>query len=340
VVELDVPGLRVKVKGESLVYYSPTKGALQKIHFNSIHAIILRKGIGISTNLILKAAKHQVPIYFLNSEGEIEAMTFLAKFGPQPRTRMEQSKAYLDERGKNLAKKFAEASILSRYYFIRYLAKNRSGTEAAEKLFGAADEIIGYLEKLQKIEGELDEIRMKIMSIEAHAAEVYFNALSYVIPSFYNFKGIRTKRPPKDPINATISYANNMVRNEVYRAVLIAGLDPFLGYLHTLQSGRPALVLDLAEEFIVPIAHLLTIKLATRKMLKESDFTFKDDGAVYLASSGREKVHIGFYELLNKYVKFEGRTAELRNIMLYQARKLGQYLRNERDDYTIFTMKF
>jgi len=100
----------------------------------------------------------------------------------------------------------------------------------------------------------------QIMAIEANAAEIYFKTLQFVIPEKYGYMGKRTRRPPEDPFNATISFINNRIREIALQVVIMAGLHPYFGFLHADKSGRFSMALDLAEEFTVLVGHIIAIK--------------------------------------------------------------------------------
>ena len=113
----------------------------------------------------------------------------------------------------------------------------------------------------------LDELR----GIEGEAAEIYFNLINGCLAEGWSFER-RTRRPPEDHINALLSLTYTMMKNEVLSALRQYNLDPFLGILHADRHGRPALALDLMEEFRPIFCDAFAIRLINKSMLSHDDF--------------------------------------------------------------------
>jgi len=112
------------------------------------------------------------------------------------------------------------------------------------------------------------------MGFEGTGSRMYYKALQEIFPTNLHFSG-RNRRPPRDPVNAAISFGNHLLANEVMTAIVAAGLEPYAGFLHSDRSGRPSLVFDLIEEFRQPIVDRLIIRLFQRQLLVVGDFDFK-----------------------------------------------------------------
>lgn len=141
--------------------------------------------------------------------------------------------------------------------------------------------------------------RSELMGVEGIIARFYFEALGKVVPESYAFTK-RSKRPPKDPFNALLSLGYSMLFNEILSAVVSAGLHPFVGNLHTLSKGHPALVSDLIEEYRAPIIDSLVMNIVKRNMIDSSEFTIEDEGC-YLKPAGRKV----FLQSYNKKLRSE-----------------------------------
>jgi CRISPR-associated protein Cas1 len=113
----------------------------------------------------------------------------------------------------------------------------------------------------------LDELR----GIEGEAAEIYFNLINGCLIEGWSFER-RTRRPPEDHINALLSLTYTMMKNEVLSALRQYNLDPFLGILHADRHGRPALALDLMEEFRPILCDAFAIRLINKSILSHDDF--------------------------------------------------------------------
>lgn len=323
---IDTPSY-VRVEGDSIVYFA--EGKIRRAKLTNVKEIRIGPNVKISSNLILKAIKHGIFIVFVDQE-EFAYIQSSKMYGTVKTQRM-QIKIYDTERGAALCKAFAKASILTRAKLLNQIAKRRED-ETKEILKQKSIEIKEKEKEIDKINGHIDEIRMKIMNIEANAAETYFRTLSHIIPEPYGYKGKRTRKPPEDPFNAAISYAHSRVRQIVLQAIISAGLHPYFGYLHADVPGRISLVLDLAEEFLVPIAHATVIKLFTRRQIKEYDYTVKEN-AVYLNLNGRYKVNITIANMLKKQIKWRGINTTIEGTIYHQARHLANYIKGEEQTY-------
>jgi len=129
-----------------------------------------------------------------------------------------------------------------------------------------AREIQNLLPLLEKADN-VDSVR----GYEGRASALYFEAFAAGFVEKQNFSR-RIRRPPTDPVNSILSLLYTFLMNRVYAAVRVAGLDPYPGFLHSIDYGRYSLVLDLMEEFRTIIADTLTLSLFNLKVLQKDDF--------------------------------------------------------------------
>jgi len=137
----------------------------------------------------------------------------------------------------------------------------------------------------------------------------------------------RNRRPPTDPVNSLLSFAYGLLRMQVTAAVHLAGLDPYIGYLHEVHHGQPSMVLDLMEEFRPLVADSLVLSVLNHRELQPEDFR-ESLGAYRLSEDGRKGFLQAFDRKMNDEIKhpvFEYRCTYRRAIEL-QARLLSRYL--------------
>jgi CRISPR-associated protein Cas1 len=128
----------------------------------------------------------------------------------------------------------------------------------------------------------IDQVR----GIEGLAAREYFACWAAMVGKDWVFGG-RNRRPPTDPVNSLLSFAYGLLRGQVTAAVHMAGLDPYIGYLHEVHHGQPAMVLDLMEEFRALVADNVVLSVLHNKEIQPKDFT-ESLGAYRLSESGRK----------------------------------------------------
>lgn len=171
---------------------------------------------------------------------------------------------------------------------------------------------------------------------EGEAAASYFAALPAILPTAWqqDFAG-RTRRPPRDRVNALLSFGYSLLIRDATAAAARVGLDPMLGFLHTMIPGRPALALDLVEPFRAAWVDTAVLRLLATRGIDREDFTFSSAG-VALTERGRNAL-IAAYERradeLTTHPRFGYRMA-YRRLLELEARVLGKWLVGEIDHYT------
>ncbi|NLX25277.1 MAG: CRISPR-associated endonuclease Cas1 [Lentisphaerae bacterium] len=184
----------------------------------------------------------------------------------------------------------------------------------------------------------LDTLR----GLEGSAAALYFRLFASMLKSKgynFDFNG-RNRRPPRDPVNALLSLGYSMLAKELTGICHSVGLDPFIGFFHQPRYGRPALALDLMEEFRPLIADSVAISLLNRHELDEKDFIFSSKG-VFLNQQGRRAFWEAYFRRMDTLVshpQFEYKMP-YRRMLEVQARQLWRYLRGEAKTYCGFTTR-
>jgi CRISPR-associated protein Cas1 len=168
------------------------------------------------------------------------------------------------------------------------ISAQRTGEAAV--LSSHAELMAGYLQALPQME-TLDGIR----GIEGQAAACYFGVFGLMITrekEAFAFKN-RTRRPPRDRVNALLSFVYSLLTADCVAALSGVGLDPQFGYLHCIRPGRPALALDLMEEFRSCMADRLILSLINLRQIGPEDFELRPGGeeeSVMLTEHGRKTV--------------------------------------------------
>ena len=214
-------------------------------------------------------------------------------------------------------------------------AREADAAEDEETLGRAAKRLAYTLEQLEKTLA-VDEIR----GIEGEAARSYFAAFSAMIRQQRDafFMDGRNRRPPRDRLNAVLSFLYTMLVNDCSAAAEGVGLDFQLGFLHVPRPGRPSLGLDLAEELRAYVADRLALTLINRRQLTAGDFDVREGGAVLLNEEGRKTVVVAYQKRKQKTVThpFLDRSMEIGLIPHVQARLLARTLRGDMESYIPF----
>ena len=172
-----------------------------------------------------------------------------------------------------------------------------------------------------------------LLGIEGNGSAAYFRVFGKLLRGSLTFTH-RRRRPPTDPINAMLGLGYTLLQHQVSAAIQIVGLDPYMGFLHQPRHGRPALALDLMEEFRPIIADSVVLDIVNHHILTVQDFE-EELGVVHLKAAARKTFYGKFEERLQEELQhphFGYRTSYRRCIEL-QARLLSKWLMNEIPEY-------
>jgi len=196
--------------------------------------------------------------------------------------------------------------------------------------------LANHIRKLPEV-ADLDTLR----GIEGDGARVYFSAITNLIRrdqrEIFQFRQ-RSRRPPLDQFNALISFLYTLLIHDCRSALEGVGLDPQLGFLHAVRPGRPALALDLMEEFRPVLADRLALTLVNRGQLTERDFEHRIGGAVYLNEQGRKVVIAAYQQRKQEELNHPllDQTVPVGLLPHVQARLLARALRGDMEGYLPF----
>lgn len=182
-----------------------------------------------------------------------------------------------------------------------------------------------------------------LIGIEGMAASKYFEVFHNLITqqkSEFKFTG-RNRRPPKDPVNAMLSLAYTLITNDVSAALETIGLDPYVGFLHTLRPGRTSLALDLVEELRAYLGDRFVLSLINRQQITPKDFIFQAEGGVTLTDKGRRTFLTAWQNRKREMVihPYLNEKIPVGLIPHAQAMLLARYIREDIDDYPVFLIK-
>lgn len=220
----------------------------------------------------------------------------------------------------------------------------RGGREAKDSgeqatLARAALDLAASLRALEAAQ-DLDQVR----GIEGEAARQYFACFNLLIRADarqdFCFNG-RTRRPPRDRVNALLSFLYSMLMNDCRSALETVGLDPQQGFLHAVRPGRAALALDLMEEFRAVVADRLALTLINRGQVKAADFVEREGGAVLLEGDARKVVVAGYQERKQELLTHPllETNVGIGLLPMLQARLLARAVRGEVEAYLPFLVR-
>ncbi|HMN15138.1 MAG TPA: CRISPR-associated endonuclease Cas1 [Bellilinea sp.] len=288
---------------------------------------VLSRGVSVSADALEACCERGIPVFFIDSVGTPYASVYSAGLMGTVLTRREQLRAFDDRRGVVLGLAIATGKLQNQSITLKYFSKSRKDTPTGEALRLAALEVLDYLAWLDRLSGEkVDDLRGSILAAEGNAARRYWEAVRLILPESYDWPG-RQGRGALDPINSLLNYGYGILYGQVERAQVLAGLDPYAGFVHVDRPGKPSLVLDMIEEFRQVAVDRVVFGLAAR------NFSVNQDQQGRLSDDTRRTYAEHIIHHLEATVRYEGKRYPLRQVVQMQARRLAAFLRGERDTY-------
>ena len=323
------PGAYVGRRGGELQVTLDSE-VLTKHPIEQIQSVYLYGAVQISTQAVQGCLEKSIPIAYFSPAGRFLGMTQgLPTSGTD--ARQGQYRLY----GEPVMRARLAASILSAKIHNQRVMLMRNGDAPKS----AIDQLARHRDQAAVGNRTLDTLR----GIEGAAAAIYFEYFGTMLKGTafenFDFQG-RNRRPPKDPVNALLSQAYSILAKELTGICHAVGLDPFLGFLHQPRYGRPALALDLMEEFRPLLADSVAISLLNRRELDVGDFVRTTRGT-FMGDEGRKQFWRAWFRRMDTEVSHPqfGYKMSYRRMLDVQVRQLWRYCRGEATEYHPFTTR-
>lgn len=274
----------------------------KEIAAKKVSSIIIATKAVLSTDALKLSLDNNIAIVFIDDFGQPFGRVWHPKFGSTAYIRREQLKCADSQEGLLIAKELIEQKIENQALHIRDLAYKRDSKK--ENLQEYIDKIEEYKNKINKLKGKTIDLRGTIMGYEGNASKVYFEALAYAIPEPFKFFG-RSFRPAKDYFNCILNYCYGILYSKVEQSCIIAGLDPFVGFLHTDNYNKKSLVFDVIEPFR-DIGNRVAFSLFSKKKINKNFFNKIKNGLI-LNQEGKKAVFTALNEELERKFLYKKR---------------------------------
>ncbi len=325
---VQTPGAMVGQSGGEFTV-SVKKEVLRKIPVHQLRAIYLYGAIQLTAQAVQTALEEEVDVAYFAPSGRFLGML------------------------RGLPASGVDARLGQYALFQQPFARLRLASEAIRAkihnqrvlLMRNGDPAEGVLREMARLRDDAAEATSldELLGIEGSAAHLYFREFPTMLKDraawAFDFSG-RNRRPPRDPVNALLSLGYSMLAKELAGVCHAVGLDPFLGFLHQPRYGRPALALDLMEEFRPLVADSVALSLINRGELDEGDFLRSANGTV-LNERGRRRFWEAWFRRLDTEVSHPefGYKMSYRRMLEVQARQLWRHVRGDAMRYHGFTTR-
>lgn len=306
----------------------------QRVPLEAVDGLVLLGGAQITTQALDACTRRGVRVAALRMNGAIRFVVHGPTSG-NVHLRTAQFEAVMDDtRSLAVARSIVAAKLQNSKQVVGRWARDQKDPLESEQLASRATQIAERIGRLPDAQ-TADAVR----GIEGDAARIYFRALRITLASSpLEFSG-RTRRPPRDPVNALLGFCYGMLVTECIGAAESVGLDFQMGCFHRPRAGRPALALDLTEE-LRALTDRFVVTLIRRRQIGPEDFDHTPGGAVYLSDGGRARL-LSSWES-HKKAEFRhqllDRPVERWALPSVQATLLARHLRGDLPAYPPFVL--
>jgi CRISPR-associated protein Cas1 len=324
-------GASLRKEGERFLVKAGDKQFAVSAH--KVQSILITTGAMLSTDAVELASANNIDLVFLSKYGDPFARVWQAKMGSTAAIRRRQLEAAEGPEGLAFVRGWVEAKLRHQVEFLEELRLRRPD---ADGLFqGPLTTIGSCLAQVRQLTGDLEQQRGSVLGLEGSAGRAYFACLGNLVPQAYRFEG-RSRHPAADGFNAMLNYSYGVLYSLVEKACICAGLDVFIGFLHTDNYNKKSLVYDLVEPFRI-LGDRATLLLFTGRRVQKEYFEAVP-GGVALSQQGRAFFLASLNERLDKVVRYpiQGKPGKTRNvkqrdIIRHEAHALANALLGKRD---------
>ena len=317
-------GARVGIRSGRVVV-AKGREELQQLRLIDVSQIALYGNVQVSSQMMRAAFREEIPVCWFSYGGWFQG---IAEGLPSKHVELRRRQvAIAAQAGLPIAQSMIEGKLRNSRTFLRRNARSD------------VKKVLDQLKSLAEAVGASESIE-SLIGMEGTGARLYFSKFSSMIREQslgpFDFNG-RNRRPPRDPVNCLLSYAYALLTKDLTAVAFAVGFDPYLGVLHRPRFGRPALALDLAEEFRPLVAESVVINVINNGEIGESDFQVRA-GGVALTQDGRRSVLSAYERRLDTEVTHPtyGYRITYRRVFEVQARVLAAHLLGEIPSYTPF----
>lgn len=342
VLYLQEPGSYVGKSSEHLIVRKDGH-ELQRVPLHAVRQVVVLSNVQISSQALETLASSGIPVAFVTRYGRFLAMLMPA-LAKNVALREVQFHRFADPtEALTLSRAVVRAKLTNQRTLLMRCLRSRPDDSSDETPRGSDEpaardlaELLTRLEHATSID--------TLLGLEGQGAALYFGEFPRFLKAQPPGRGFdfpnRNRRPPRDPVNALLSFAYAMLAKDCFSALCVVGFDPYRGFFHTGRHGRPSLALDLMEEFRAVIADSVVLTLINNRVVTPEDFlTWRD--SCQLTQEGRKKFFLTYEQRRATIVTHPvfGYKMSYSRMLEVQARLLAAYLRGDVPQYTGFTVR-
>lgn len=327
----------LSLDGENVVILEKQE-EIGRVPLHNIQGIVTFGYTGASPALMGACAQRNIDLAFMSGSGRFLARVTGEVKGNVTLRKQQYRISENEEESLKLARNFILGKVYNSRWILERAVRDYPLRVDVEQIKSKSNILYQSLRNIRasKTSGQL-------LGLEGEAASVYFSVFDQMIlqqKDHFYFKG-RNKRPPLDNVNALLSFSYSLLAGMCGSALEAVGLDAYVGFFHADRPGRMSLALDLMEEFRGVMADRFVLTLVNKRIVKDSHFIQKENGAVLLTEEGRKIFLNAWQERKREMIRhpFLNEKMEWGMAPHVQAMLLARYLRGDLDEYPPFFWK-
>lgn len=304
---LDSFGASLRVKN-GMFLIKPARNDGKSFPIRRVNAIFITKGIHISSDALLLAIEHSIPVLLINGIGHPIGQVWSGQYGSIATIRKQQALLSTHPQGLLWIRDLLIQKLENQRRLIQRYAERLDGFEM-ERFDAGIRVIYNMTQRFDNLTLEdakdMAKTEASFRGWEGTASRHYFQSLSALLPMDFTFPK-RTKRPAYDNFNALLNYLYGILYSQVHLGLLKAGIDPYMSILHADQHNKPTFVYDVIEIYR-HWAEEVALKLCLEGRLPDDAFTVPDPKiGVWLNRPAKPIVVNAFFDFLNEKIVYQG----------------------------------
>jgi len=329
---LNTYGTYLHVKDDMFEIKVPGDGGesrKQHIAAHKITSIVMSISGALSTDAVILALKNNIDIIFTKADGHPMGRIWHSKLGSTTKIRKRQLEASISKEAVTFTKEWITEKMTNQLEFIKDLKKHRP--QMAEFLNDKITRIENLVVSVGKLEHDkIEAIADTVRGLEGTAGRLYFETINYVLPEQYQFNG-RSMRPAKDAYNAFLNYGLGILYSRTEKSLMLAGLDPYVGFLHRDDYNQKSMVFDFIEPYRIMVETTVFRLFSAKKVNKAH--TDEITNGITLNKEGKELLITalnGYME--SETIRYKGRNQTRANAMQQDAHTFANGLIGNKTD--------
>lgn len=293
----------------------------RRIAPGKVSAILITTGAHLSSDAVQLAVEHNIDILFLDKYGNPYGRIWHGRLGSTARIRRRQLQLSLSRDGVRFGLQWIERRLGSQIEMLTNV-RNRRPRLSAE-ITAAVQTLKKSREALQRLSDRSDDCRDTIRGIEGSAERIYWQTVALLLAERFRFKE-RSRNPAKDEFNCLLNYAYGVLYSLVEKACIIAGLDPYVGFIHTDHYNKTSLVFDVIEAYRI-FAEEAVLQLFSKARVKQELFDRYRNGYA-LNEKGKKALMEHYTPYLDESIRYRSRNIKRRDTIQFDAHRFAQQI--------------